>query len=98
MDPKTLLKRTSEHYEIHQFRLDADEQARIDALGTPLASDKYRLEKKPKPCEDCGLEVKGRRVTYIQRRHLARDMFWEKKCWGCGEKTTANSLGKILKK
>jgi len=98
MDPKTLLEIAQQHFTIKEFRAEPEERARIEAAGTPFVGDKYRLDAKPKICTDCGILTKDRRVTYVLKQHEHREVFWEKKCWVCKDKKTANSLKKIMKK
>lgn len=88
MEPKTLLNRTSEHFDLG-FKAVAGRHvthADFPTAKALLAFDGLVLKPKPKSCGDCGQLNVQRTVSY-QLKNQRKETYWIKKCELCGEKT-----------
>jgi hypothetical protein len=88
MEPKTLLDRTSEHYDLH-FKAFAGIHITVGDLPSAkavLSHDQLVLKPKARTCADCGQMNASRTVTY-QLKNQRKETYWLKKCDACGEKT-----------
>jgi hypothetical protein len=60
--------------------------------------ESIRLAPKSKPCVDCGIEVKDRRIHYVLYAINSPKEHWKKICTGCDRKTILNNGLKDIKK